>query len=109
GGFPFAAPRQHADPQLHPVIVSRRPELRRTQVTPTGSFWINQVERWFGFLSDQTIRRSAHKNVQALEADIRAWIKDWNADPKPFIWTKTAEEILDSLARFRQRTSGAGH
>lgn len=77
--------------------------------TPTGSSWINQVERWFGFLSDQMIRRGAHKNVQALEADIRAWIKDWNADPKPFIWTKTAEEILDSLARFCQRISGAGH
>jgi hypothetical protein len=64
--------------------------------TPTGSSWINQVERWFGFLTDQMIRRGAHKNVQALEADIRAWIKNWNDDPKPFIWTKTAEEILDS-------------
>ncbi|MFD8561248.1 hypothetical protein ACWDOR_46285 [Streptosporangium canum] len=47
--------------------------------------------------------------MQALEADIRAWIKDWNADPKPFIWTKAAEEILDFLVRFCQRTSGAGH
>jgi transposase/transposase-like protein len=77
--------------------------------TPTSSSWINQVERWFGFLADQMIRRGAHKNVQALEADIRAWIKAWNDDPKPFIWTKTAEEILDSLARFCQRISGAGH
>ncbi|MGX6740260.1 helix-turn-helix domain-containing protein [Streptomyces xantholiticus] len=77
--------------------------------TPTGSSWINQVERWFGFLADQKIRRGAHKNVQTLEADIRAWVKDWNADPKPFIWTKTAEEILDSLARFCRRISGAGH
>jgi transposase len=77
--------------------------------TPTGSSWINQVERWFGFLADQMIRRGAHKNVQALEADIRAWVKNWNEDPKPFIWTKTAEEILDSLARFCRRISGAGH
>jgi hypothetical protein len=68
--------------------------------TPTGSSWINQVERGFGFLADQMIHRGAHKNVQALEADIRAWVKDWNEDPKPFIWTKTAEEILDSLAHF---------
>ncbi|WP_406277486.1 hypothetical protein [Embleya sp. NBC_00896] len=60
--------------------------------TPTGSSWINQVERWFGFLADQMIRRGAHKNVQNLEADIRAWVKDWNEDPKPFVWTKTAEE-----------------
>ncbi|MGW3689853.1 hypothetical protein [Streptomyces sp. NPDC005125] len=66
-------------------------------------------ERWFGYLAHQMIRRGAHKNIQALEADIRAWVKDWNDDPKPFIWTKTAEEILDSLARFCRRISGAGH
>jgi transposase len=77
--------------------------------TPTGSSWINQVERWFGYLTDQMIRRGAHKSVQALEADIRAWIEHWNADPKPFVWTKTAEEILDSLARYIARISGAGH
>jgi transposase len=68
--------------------------------TPTGSSWINQVERWFGFLAEQKIRRGAHKSVQALEADIRDWITDWNAHPRPFIWTKTAEEILESLTRF---------
>ncbi|MET8647875.1 IS630 family transposase, partial [Streptomyces sp. NPDC004675] len=45
----------------------------------------------------------------ALEADIRAWVKDWNKDPKPFIWTKTAEEILDPLTRLCRRISGAGH
>ncbi|MFI8880786.1 IS630 family transposase [Streptomyces sp. NPDC055243] len=77
--------------------------------TPTGSSWINQVERWFGYLAHQMIRRGAHKNIQALEADIRHWVKDWNHDPKPFIWTKTAQEILDSLARFCRRISGAGH
>jgi transposase len=68
--------------------------------TPTGSSWINQVERWFGMLTDQKIRRGAHKSVQALEADIRSWITDWNSNPRPFTWTKTAEEILESLARF---------
>jgi transposase len=77
--------------------------------TPTSSSWINQVERWFGFLADQKIRRGAHKSVQALETDIRDWINDWNANPRPFIWTKTAEEILESLARFCRRISGAGH
>jgi transposase len=77
--------------------------------TPTGSSWINQVERWFGFLTDQMIRRGVHKSVAALENDIRAWIKDWNQDPKPFVWTKTAEQILDSLAKYCQRISGAGH
>jgi len=75
--------------------------------TPTGSSWINQVERWFGFLTDQKIRRGAHKSVQALEADIRTWITDWKTHPRPFVWTKTAEEILESLARFCRRISGA--
>src|SRR5450631_2394196 len=73
---------------------------------PTGSSWLNQVERWFGFLTDQMIRRGAHKSVQTLEADIRAWIAAWNDDPNPFIWKKTAEEILDSLARYLQRLAG---
>jgi transposase len=77
--------------------------------TPTGSSWINQVERWFGFLTDQMIRRGVHKSVTALEKDIREWIKTWNEDPKPFVWRKTAEEIIDSLARYCQRISGAGH
>jgi transposase len=77
--------------------------------TPTGSSWINQVERWFGFLTGQMLRRGVHKSVQALEADVRAWIADWNQHPRPFIWTKTAEEILDSLARYCRRISGAGH
>jgi transposase len=77
--------------------------------TPTSSSWINQVERWFGFLTEQKIKRGAHKSVRALEDDIRDWIADWNTHPRPFIWTKTAEEILESLARFCSRISGAGH
>jgi transposase len=77
--------------------------------TPTGSSWVNQVERWFGFLADQMIRRGAHKSVQALEADIRAWVANWNDDPKPFIWTKTAQQILESLGRLCQRISGEAH
>jgi transposase len=77
--------------------------------TPTGSSWINQVERWFGFLTDQMIRRGAHKSVQALEADIRSWIAAWNENPKPFVWKKTAEEILNSLSGYLQRISSAAH
>jgi hypothetical protein len=67
------------------------------------------VERWFGFLTDQKIRRGSHKSVRSLEVDIRAWVKERNENPTPFVWTKTAEEILDSLARFCRRISGAGH
>ncbi|MFC7383691.1 IS630 family transposase [Sphaerisporangium rhizosphaerae] len=88
--------------------LSRHPRFHM-HFTPTGSSWINQVERWFGFLTDQLIRRGVHKSVQSLEKDIRAWIAQWNDDPRPFVWKKTAEEILESLARYCRRISGAGH
>src|SRR5271167_2210424 len=77
--------------------------------TPTYSSWINQVERWFAFLTDDLLRRSDHRSVQALEKDIRNWVAAWNENPKPFIWTKTAEQILESLSRLLQRINGAGH
>jgi transposase/transposase-like protein len=76
---------------------------------PTSSSWLNMVERWFGELTTKLIQRGVHKSVQALEADIRAWIETWNEDPRPYVWTKTADEILDSIAAFCQRTSNAGH
>jgi transposase len=75
--------------------------------TPTGSSWMNQVERWLGYLTDKKIRRGTHKSVHALEADIRDWIAQWNENPKPFTWTKTAEEILHSLAEYLARISPA--
>ena len=77
--------------------------------TPTYSSWINQVERFFAFVTADLLQRSDHRSVQALEADIRNWIKAWNENPRPFIWTKTAEQILASLGRLLQRTTGAGH
>ena len=77
--------------------------------TPTYSSWINQVERWFAYLTDQLLRRGDHRSVQALEKDIRAWVEAWNTNPKPFIWTKTAEQILESLGRLIARINGAGH
>ena len=68
--------------------------------TPTGSSWMNQVERWFGLLTGKLIRRGVHTSVQALENDIRDWIATWNDNPRPFAWTKTADEILSSLADY---------
>jgi len=70
---------------------------------PTGSSWLNLVERWFSELTTKLLQRGVHKSVQALEADIRGWIDTWNDDPRPFVWTKTADEILDSLAAYCQR------
>ena len=77
--------------------------------TPTYSSWINQVERFFAYVTGDLLQRSDHRSVQALESDIRNWVKGWNEDPKPFIWTKPAEQILDSLKRLLQRTTGARH
>jgi hypothetical protein len=67
------------------------------------------VERWFGLLTDKQLRRGAHHSIQALEQDIRTWIEQWNTAPKPFAWTKTADEVLDRLASYLQRIPGAGH
>ena len=75
--------------------------------TPTSSSWLNQVERWFGLLTDRQIRRGVHDSITALEHDIESWIDHWNANPKPFVWTKTADEILTRLARYLQRIPGA--
>jgi transposase len=77
--------------------------------TPTYSSWLNQVERWFGLLTDKQLRRGVHKNLQALERDIRAWIAQWNDNPQPFTWTKTADDILERLASYLDRIPGAGH
>lgn len=97
----------HKTPTINDWL-AKHPRFHR-HFTPTGSSWINQVERWFGLLTDQLLRRGVHKSVAALENDVRDWIKAWNDDPKPFAWTKTAEEILESLARYIARISGAPH
>ena len=97
----------HKTPLIHQWL-ARHPRFH-VHFTPTGSSWLNQVERWFAYLTTQLTQRGVHKSVQALETDVRAWITHWNTNPKPFVWTKTAEEILNSLARYLQRISGAGH
>ncbi len=93
----------------HPTVrawLTRHPRFH-IHYTPTYSSWINQVERWFAYLTTDLLQRGDHRSVQALEADLRAWIRDWNEAPKPFIWTKTAEQILESLGRLMQRIKGA--
>jgi transposase len=77
--------------------------------TPTSSSWLNLVERWFAELTNKLLRRGAHRSVAALNADIRAWIDTWNDHPRPFVWTKTADEILDSIARYCNRINESRH
>jgi len=77
--------------------------------TPTYSSWINQVERWFADLTEKQIRRGSHRSTRALEDAIRLYLTTHNADPKAFVWVKTADDILASIARFALRTSETGH
>jgi transposase len=88
----------HNTPEIRNWL-ARRPRFH-VHFTPTGSSWMNQVERWFGLLTDKLIRRGVHTSVRALEHDIRDWIATWNTNPRPFTWTKTADEILSSLADY---------
>jgi transposase len=95
----------------HPIVktwLANHPRVT-LHFTPTYSSWLNLVERFFGYLTADLLQRSDHRSVQALEADIRAWVKAWNDNPRPFVWTKTAEQILARLGRLIQRTSNPGH
>lgn len=100
--------------------LAKRPRFH-LHFTPTKGSWLNQVERWFGLLSERKIKRGSHRSTVALEKAIREYIDANNADPKPFVWVKSADEILASIARFcdrtltdhpsglNGRTSGTGH
>lgn len=77
--------------------------------TPTGSSWLNLVERWFGELTSRKLRRGTHRSVGELNKDIRDWMKHWNENPRPYIWTKTAEQILDTLAAYCERITDSRH
>lgn len=77
--------------------------------TPTSASWLNLVERWFAELTQKKLKRGVHRSVQALERDIRSWLTDLNEHPRPFAWTKTADEILDNAATYCRRVSDSGH
>ena len=77
--------------------------------TPTSSSWLNLVERWFAELTTKKLQRGAHRSVRALNADIRTWIDTWNDNPRPYVWTKTADQILESIAKYCLRIKDSGH
>jgi transposase len=77
--------------------------------TPTSSSWLNLVERWFAELTSKKLRRGAHRSVHELNSDIRSWIADWNENPRPFVWTKTADQILESIARYCNQINESRH
>ncbi len=77
--------------------------------TPTSSSWLNLVERWFSELTTKKLKRGAHRSTRQLNADIRAWIETWNDDPKPYVWTKTADQILESISRYCTTINDSRH
>jgi transposase len=86
----------------------KRPRFQ-LHFTPTGASWLNLVERWFALLTEQQLRRGIFRSTRNLETTIRSYIDSHNEQPKPFVWIKTADEILASVARFCQRTLETGH
>src|SRR5450759_873685 len=88
----------HTTPDIHRWLL-RHPRFT-FHFTPTSSSWLNLVERWFGELTRKLLQRSAHCTVAALTADLDHWIETWNDDPKPFVWHKTADQILDNLKKY---------
>ena len=97
----------HKTPLIHRWLL-RHPRFH-LHFTPTYSSWINQVERWFAMLTEKQLRRSTHRSTRDLENAIRLYVALHNEAPAPFVWAKTADEILANIARFCLRTSEAGH
>jgi transposase len=77
--------------------------------TPTSSSWLNLVERWFAELTTKKLRRGTHTSVRQLNKDIRTWIDTWNDNPRPYVWTKTADQILESVGNYCQRINDSRH
>jgi len=88
--------------------LARHPRFH-VHFTPTSSSWLNLVERWFALLSERQIKRGTHRSTLELERAIRQYLDNYNKDPKALVWTKSADEILASLARFCKRISDSGH
>jgi len=88
--------------------LAKRPRFH-LHFTPTSASWLNQVERWFSLITEKQIRRGAYGSTKELETAIHSWVENYNSDPKPFKWTKSADEILENIRRFCERTSNSGH
>ena len=97
----------HKTPEIHRWLL-RHPRFT-LHFTPTYSSWMNLVERWFAELTNKWLRRGTHRSTKELEASIKYWIETWNEEPKPFVWHKSADEILDTLATYSARISDSRH
>jgi transposase len=93
----------HKTPEIQRWLL-RHPRFH-LHFTPTSGSWLNMVERWFSELATKKIKRGSHLSVRALETDIKEWIVHWNDNPRPYVWVKTADQILASIARYCERIS----
>lgn len=96
----------HKTPAIHTFLL-RHPRFH-LHFTPTSSSWLNLVERWFAELTRKLLQRSAHRSVTELEHDLKAWAATWNEDPRPFVWRKSAGQILEALGRYCATISESG-
>ena len=121
-GFLKHVARAYPTQELHLVMdnyaTHKTPAIRawfarhpRFQIhfTPTSASWLNQVERWFSTLTQEYLRRGTHRSTRQLEQAIRQYLESHNADSKPFVWTKSADDILASIQRFCLRISNSRH
>ena len=88
--------------------LARHPRFH-VHFTPTSASWLNQVERWFALLTQKQIKRGSHRSTIELERAIREYLDIYNEQPQPFIWTKSADDILASIVRFCERISESRH
>ena len=97
----------HKTPEIHRWLL-RHPRFH-LHFTPTYSSWMNMVERWFAELTSKWLKRGTHRSTKELEASITEWVNNWNENPRPFVWRKSADEILETLAGYCAWISESGH
>lgn len=97
----------HKTPMIHRWLL--RHARYRLRFAPTPASWLNLVERWFVELTEKGIRRGTHRSTRQIETAIKTYVRNTNDQPRPFVWTKTADEIPASIARSGRRISDSGH
>ena len=97
----------HKTAMIHDWL-ARRPNFH-LHFTPTSASWLNQIERWLAALTEKQIRRGSHRSTRELEKAINDYLAVYNEDPKPFIWTKSPDQILESVKKYCERISDTGH
>lgn len=108
GAAPRAGQLRHPQDSGREGLAAQTPRVV-LHFTPTSASWLNLVERWFAELTRRKLQRATHRSVIELERDIVTWTQEWNKNPKPFVWTKSADQILETLAGYCKRINDSRH